>query len=127
MLSGPGSSFVPGHSIINWRDPEVPQTKNSEQVFDIVRKATMTTPNAMPAKRNGLHLQILSGLLDNKTTHRTELRVKKDHKVTVVDPQTREKYQLQTYKDVPVKVEIPTLAGNVSELNVERAAERWVA
>ncbi|BCP36403.1 hypothetical protein MINTMi198_17730 [Mycobacterium intracellulare M.i.198] len=69
-------------------------------------------PSAMPRKANVIHQQILSGLLANKTTTRTELRERRDKKGA------------WTQQEVPVSV--PTLAGNVSEENVDRIARRWI-
>lgn len=63
-------------------------------------------------KSNLLHQQILGGLLANKTTVRTEVRGKK---------------QNGKWVESTVPVQVPTLAGNVSNDNVDRAAKRWAA
>ena len=86
----------------------------------------MTTPNDMPRKSNPLHLQILGDLLANKTRVRTETRIKSDGKIKVIDKHTGETYKLPRYKLHKVDVEVPRLAGHVSELNIDRAARRWI-
>ncbi|AEJ92369.1 hypothetical protein TIMSHEL_65 [Mycobacterium phage Timshel] len=70
------------------------------------------TPNAMPRKANPLHQIILKGLLDNKQTVRTEVRGKRGKK---------------GWEEREVQVAVPTLAGNVSDLNIDIAAKRWIA
>ncbi|WP_078323624.1 hypothetical protein [Mycobacteroides salmoniphilum] len=79
------------------------------------------------AKPNLTRQSIAADLLDNKTTSRTEARPKKGKKINVVDPETRERYQVQLYVDHPVTVPAPTLAGNVSQLNVDRYIESLAA
>ncbi|AIS73737.1 hypothetical protein SEA_POCAHONTAS_64 [Mycobacterium phage Pocahontas] len=61
------------------------------------------------AKANRLHQQILSDLLANRQFVRTE-----KHK----DPKTG--------KEKSVQVVTGTLANNVSEFNLERAAKAWL-
>ena len=65
------------------------------------------------AQPNRFHNTILGALLDNKTTMRTEIRGKRD---------VKGKWVL-----VEVHVPVPTIAGNVSNLNVELAAKRWIS
>lgn len=67
----------------------------------------MITPAQMPKKVNPLHQQILGELLSPRKTTRTEIHWKRG---------------VPTKVDVPV----PTLAGNVSEHNVNRMAARWM-
>jgi hypothetical protein len=62
------------------------------------------------AKTNLIHQQLLSGLVANKQTFRTETRGKKTNK---------------GWTETEVQVAVATLAGNVTDLNVERAARRW--
>lgn len=64
------------------------------------------------AQPNKLYQLILSALLESAQTVRTELRGKRDVKGRWVE--------------VAVDVPVPTLAGHVSELNVDRAAKRWI-
>jgi len=61
-------------------------------------------------KMNLMHQQILGDLRANKPTTRVEERVKKSGR---------------TYKTHEVVVETSRLAGNVSEVNIDRAARRW--
>ena len=63
-------------------------------------------------KASLLHQQILGELLKIRTRTRKEHRTKFDKKT-------------QQQVDFTVDVPVPTLAGNVSEENIERAAERW--
>lgn len=77
----------------------------------------MTTPNDMPQKANPLHTQILGELLTVRTTTRPEVRVKNVK---------RGKDGVYRHDLVGVDVPVPTLAGNVSNDNVERAAKRWI-
>ena len=63
-------------------------------------------------KASLLHQKILGELLKIRTNTRKERRTKFDKKT-------------QQYVDFTVDVPVPTLAGNVSEENIERAAERW--
>ena len=85
----------------------------------------MTTPNAMPKKLNPLGAQIVSDLLRGGVTTRKETRVKKTHplkKVLVVGGIDGENYSVDSYTTSVVDVPVPTLAGNVSNDNVERIA-----
>lgn len=75
-------------------------------------------------KVNLIYPTIANHLLTNGQTTRVELRTKKDKKITVVNPVTSDRYQIQTYIDYPITVPVPTLAGNVSQLNVDRFIER---
>ena len=63
-------------------------------------------------KASLLHQQFLGELLKIRTKTRKETRYRFD-----------KKKQQDTYFTVDVPV--PTLAGNVSEENIDRAAERW--
>ena len=66
------------------------------------------------AKPNLTRQSIAADLLDNKTTTRTETRWKLNKPIK--DPKTYSKYE--------VDVAIPRIAGNVSQLNVDRYIER---
>lgn len=74
-----------------------------------------------------LHNQLLQALLDNKTAARKETRSKsiKDKKGNPKKIVT-EHHDINLYEDHEVEVPVPTLAGNVSDLNVELAAKRWL-
>lgn len=63
-----------------------------------------------------MHVQILSELLSPREVKRTEIRYRLDKPIR--DP--------KTYTAFPVKVPVPTIAGNVSALNIDRAAKRWI-
>lgn len=78
-------------------------------------------------KASLLHQQILGELLTIRYRNRTEHRPRKAGKINVVDRETGETYQRQQYVDVPVEIQVPCLAGNVSEVNIDRAAKRWAA
>jgi len=69
----------------------------------------MTVPTQQP---NLMHQIVLASLLDPKTTVRSEIRHKRDAK--------------NRWVSVVVDVPVPTIAGNVSELNVDRASRRWL-
>lgn len=107
----------------------------------------MTTPNAMPKKFNALHQQILSGLLATKPASwdRKTLVKDADGKETVVKTKilyqslphtTRKEVQVKNVRRGPdgvykhdlveVDVPVPTLAGNVSNQNLEIIAARWL-
>lgn len=66
-------------------------------------------PSAQP---NLLHQIVLGALVKNQKTTRTEVRGRRSK---------------TGWEEYTVEVPIPTIAGNVSDLNVERAAKRWVA
>ena len=63
-----------------------------------------------------MHVQILSELLSPREVKRTEIRYRLDKPIR--DP--------KTYTALTVKVPVPTIAGNVSALNIDRAAKRWI-
>lgn len=69
------------------------------------------------AKPNLTRQSIAADLLDNKTTTRTEVRWKLNKPIK--DP--------KTYSTYEVDVAIPRIAGNVSQLNVDRYIERLAA
>ncbi|AER48774.1 hypothetical protein SEA_FAYELY_66 [Mycobacterium phage Fayely] len=77
----------------------------------------MATPNAMPRKTSPIHQQILSSLLATKPVTSTFKRVVKgdDGKDAVVET-----------KVVRQGLRAP-LAQNVTELNVDRMAKRWLS
>lgn len=110
----------------------------------------MTTPNAMPRKANPLHQQILAGLIRTVPASWKQKVIDPatalEKKPTVVEiAHTRQVLPFTTRKEARVKdvkkradgvythriesvdVQVPTLAANVSELNINRAAERWIA
>ncbi|WKW87278.1 hypothetical protein SEA_CHARGERPOWER_63 [Mycobacterium phage Chargerpower] len=62
----------------------------------------MATPNQMPKKANPLHQQILSALLSNPVR------------------------RVPVAKGSAITRPVGTLANNVSEENIERAARRWI-
>lgn len=74
-----------------------------------------------------LHNHLLKGLLENKTVSRKETRSKsiKDKKGNPKKIVT-EDHDINLYEDYEVEIPVPTLAGNVSNDNVERAAKRWL-
>ena len=76
----------------------------------------MTNPNAMPRKNNQLHQQLLAGLIATKPDVW--------NRKTLVDPSDPKSDVLKTPRTRMVLVH--PLAQNVSELNVERASQRWV-
>lgn len=86
------------------------------------------TPNAMPRKDNLLHQQILGNLLDNKNTVRTEIREKRNARSGAAGSgrATASSDKSGKWSNVKVDVAVPMLAGNVSNENVERAAQRWI-
>lgn len=88
--------------------------------------STNASPNAMP-KIGGVRKQIMDALLKIGQTSRKEVRFRESGKVTTVDPRTGEKFQLPKYDRKVIDVPVPTLAGNVSQRNVERIIRRWVA
>ncbi|SHS98819.1 Uncharacterised protein [Mycobacteroides abscessus subsp. abscessus] len=69
------------------------------------------------AKPNLTRQSIAADLLDNKTNTRTETRWKLNKPIK--DP--------KTYSEYKVDVAIPRIAGNVSQLNVDRYLERLSA
>lgn len=69
------------------------------------------------AKPNLIRQSIAADLLDNKMTSRTEKRWKLIKPIK--DP--------KTYSNYEVEVAIPRIAGNVSQLNVDRYIERLSA
>lgn len=69
----------------------------------------MTVPTQQP---NLMHQIVLASLLDPRTTLRSEVRHKRDAK--------------NRWVSVAVDVPVPTIAGNVSALSVDRAAKRWL-
>ena len=69
----------------------------------------MTVPTQQP---NLMHQIVLAALLDPKTTLRSEIRWKRDAK--------------NRWVRVVVDVPVPTIAGNVSALNLERSSKRWL-
>lgn len=75
----------------------------------------MTTPNNMPRKTNPIHQQLLSGLIETRTTSRT-------HKVGTYDAEG--KFVVTESKVTGVTLRHP-LAQNISEHNVNRIASRW--
>jgi len=76
----------------------------------------MITPNAMPRKANALHQQLLAGLIATKP----EVWNRK----TLVDPEDPKSDVAKTR--VTRQLLSNPLAQNVSELNVDRAAQRWL-
>ncbi|ALA06787.1 hypothetical protein AVV06_gp35 [Mycobacterium phage Chadwick] len=85
---------------------------------------TTITPNHLA--RADIRPQILSALLDNKTISRKETR-SKSIKDKHGNPKkiVTEHHDINLYEDYEVEIPVPTLAGHVSELNVERAARGW--
>lgn len=73
----------------------------------------MTNPKPV-ARPHQLRVQLLGALIDVGETTRTEMRGRFDKK-------------LQKWVETPIQVRVPTLAGNVSWANVDRAAARWAA
>ncbi|MDV6975302.1 hypothetical protein [Mycobacterium intracellulare] len=71
------------------------------------------TPNAMPRKANPIHQQLLSGLLETKPVSWVRKRI---------DPETNGVVQT---KVTGTALRFP-LAQNMSNLNVDRAAKRWM-
>lgn len=109
----------------------------------------MTSPNAMPSKVNLIHQQILAGLIktvpsswkqkriDPATAHEKKPTILETvHSRQVVPFTTRKEVRVKdvkkradgvyTHRTEVIDVQVPTLAGNVSEANLNRAAERWI-
>ncbi|EHB47633.1 hypothetical protein MycrhDRAFT_5759 [Mycolicibacterium rhodesiae JS60] len=109
----------------------------------------MTTPNSMP-KKAGLHLQILGSLLKRVPASWTQksidpnspdpnkpLIIETKHERLEIPSTARREARVKNVKKgqdgiyrhqmATVEVLVPTLAGNVSDLNIDRMAKRWVA
>lgn len=80
----------------------------------------LATPNAMPAKKIGeIRRQILGQLIETKTESW-------DRKT--IDPETAHEKKPNVIKTKMTNTVLRyPLAGNVSDVNVERAAKRWAA
>lgn len=74
----------------------------------------MITPNNMPKRPAKMHQTILSALLENK----------RSSKMTVAG--TRRIKKNKVFVDQPITTPVALLPNLVSELNVNRAAERWL-
>ena len=77
----------------------------------------MPTPNAMPRKANGLHQQVLAGLIFTKPASWTQ---------KTIDPASPDPKEPRVIKTKHSGREVTGLARNVSTENVDRLARRWI-
>jgi hypothetical protein len=82
-------------------------------INEVERSERATAPLKPVAQPNLMHQQILGSLLDIRQTTRSETRHRRDRKTG-------------RWVDQQIDVPQPTIAGNVSDLNCERAAKRWL-